>query len=810
MKSEETSGAFEEKRISSEQDAKIRLQNEERYRTLAELATDGIFVTNSEGRYVDANRAGCEMLGYTREELLTLHIPDVLSPEELVKLPEQFARLATGQDVRNEWRLKRKDGSTFIGELVARQFPDGRFHGIVRDVTERSRLHAALQESESRLRLAMSSGNIGFWDWDVINRAVTWSPELCEIFGVEAGTVRTYEDFSSRVHPDDLAIVETDRDTAIRNHKQFDFEFRIILPSGEVRWVCHRGKGYYDENGRVVRVIGSTHDITERIQTKDALREREQRLRLALNASGAGSWVRDVRTGRTDWDERFREIYGLTPNEPASFEIFLSRVHEEDRPKVIELVDKLQHMETEDTFDITFRIVRPDGTVAWIESLGQAERDAEGQVTRLTGLELDITERRRAEEALQARRDDERDRLVRKQAEEALRRSHAELQQRTLQLRRLASQLTQTEQNARQQLARTIHDGLQQLLFTAAMKLDQAVKATSQDDQVELLERARLDIKEATDAARSLSVNLFPPVLHLGGLPGALRWLAKKAQEQYGVIVNVTADPLANPAASDARILLFEAVRELLFNAVKHAHVDRIDVNLALAPGDTIQIQVTDEGVGFDPNVTFDTNEHQAGLGLFSIQERLSLLGGHLDIQSTPGKGARFSLTLPRTDLLTLTADLAEAQRDGAGGQERLAYDSATGAPTSLRILIADDHPVARTGLRELFSKRPPLQVVGEAANGVEAISQAIALQPDVVVMDVSMPEMNGIEATREIHSTLPHIQIVGLSTHGDENTERLMREAGAVAYFTKNEGTDRLLNHLLALLPQAKVASTK
>jgi DNA-binding NarL/FixJ family response regulator len=121
---------------------------------------------------------------------------------------------------------------------------------------------------------------------------------------------------------------------------------------------------------------------------------------------------------------------------------------------------------------------------------------------------------------------------------------------------------------------------------------------------------------------------------------------------------------------------------------------------------------------------------------------------------------------------------------------------------------VADDHVVARAGLRELFSERPELQVVGEAANGVEAISQATALQPDVIVMDVSMPQMNGIEATRQIHRTLPHIRIVGLSTYDDEDIKRSMREAGAEAYFTKNESTDRLLDHLLSIHPTAKTAA--
>jgi len=384
---------------------------------------------------------------------------------------------------------------------------------------------------------------------------------------------------------------------------------------------------------------------------------------------------------------------------------------------------------------------------------------------------------------------------ARKRDQEALQRSHAELERRTLQLRRLALQLTVAEQSARKQLAGTLHDGLQQLLFSAGITLNQVVKGNLQDNQVKSLLRVRADLNEAMEAAHTLTVNLYPPTLHLGGLPAALEWLAKRTKEQHSVVVSVTADPRANPEASDVRVLLFGAVRELLFNAVKHAHVDRVDVKLALGPNDTIHIQVSDEGVGFDPNVSLHDKD-QVGLGLFSIQERLSLLGGHLFIQSAPGTGAQFSITLPRAGAPDLTAGGAEARHHETGG--RMVSDSASGTLKSLRILIADDHAVVRAGLRELFSQRLALRVVGEAADGVEAISQAMALQPDVIVMDVSMPQMNGIEATREIHGAQRDIHIVGLSTHDDENTKRLMREAGAEAYFTKNEGADRLLDYLL------------
>src|SRR5262249_3836863 len=228
--------------------------------------------------------------GATLEMLLKANVRAVQSTPLVSRSGKPLGMFST-----HYGKPQRPDEDTLrLLDLLARQ---------AADIIEHVQGIAMLCESEERLRLAMSSGTIGVWDWDAISGGVTWSSELYEIFGVEAGTARTYEDFSSRVHPDDLAAMESERDAAIQNHKQFDVEFRIILPSGEIRWLSARGKGYYDENGRVVRVVGNNIDITERIQAKEALREREQRLRLALDASGAGSWMRDARTGHVYWDD---------------------------------------------------------------------------------------------------------------------------------------------------------------------------------------------------------------------------------------------------------------------------------------------------------------------------------------------------------------------------------------------------------------------------------------------------------------------------------------------------------------------------
>src|SRR4029077_14354375 len=179
----------------------------------------------------------------------------------------------------------------------------------------------------------------------------------------------------------------------------------------------------------------------------------------------------------------------------------------------------------------------------------------------------DITERVRAEEALRAHRDEERT---------------VELEHRSAQLSRLASDLTLAEQRAREELAKTLHDGLQQLLVSALMNLDRYVKEAARGTVPAALRvSARAHLDEAIAAARSLSLELFPPALHGTGLPAALTWLAERTRSQYGLAVHVAADARANSDRKDVRTLLYESVRELLFNAVKHARVDRVTIDLS-------------------------------------------------------------------------------------------------------------------------------------------------------------------------------------------------------------------------------------
>ena len=117
-----------------------------------------------------------------------------------------------------------------------------------------------------------------------------------------------------------------------------------------------------------------------------------------------------------------------------------------------------------------------------------------------------------------------------------------------------------------------------------------------------------------------------------------------------------------------------------------------------------------------------------------------------------------------------------------------------------IRILLADDHTIMRNGLRLLLERQPGFQVIGEAADGRETVEMTETLRPDVVVLDVAMPNLNGIEAARQIAAKLPAIAVVILSMHSDESYVLRALKAGARAYLLKDSAESDLIGAIKAV----------
>jgi PAS domain S-box-containing protein len=370
-----------------------------------------------------------------------------------------------------------------------------------------------------------------------------------------------------------------------------------------------------------------------------------------------------------------------------------------------------------------------------------------------------------------------------KQSEAAVRRGNEELRRRAEQLRSLVLELSQTEQRERKRLAQILHDEFQQLLVAAQLqlqRLDPHVPAGGR----EMIRQLRDLLADSLRASREVTLELSPPILHQAGLMPALRWLAGWFEKKHGLPVRVQGTEEFLGLSEPARLFLFSATRELLMNVRKHAGARTGFITLERAPGGHAVLSVEDDGVGMPKAAKHDASP--GGLGLFSIRERLDMLGGTLHIGPGAHGGARVALRLP----------LGQTEPRHSGPEATYlsgAPVAAFGADEEIRVLLADDHAMVRQGLGSLLQGQPGIRVVGEASNGAEAISLAQRVHPDVILMDVNMPVMDGVEATRHITARWPGIVIIGLSMHTGDDMLDSMRRAGATAYITKDKAAATL-----------------
>ncbi len=421
-------------------------------------------------------------------------------------------------------------------------------------------------------------------------------------------------------------------------------------------------------------------------------------------------------------------------------------------------------------------------------------RGAEDRIQGVVLTFVDISARKRAEQELRRARDE----LERRVAERT-----AELRRKNAQLRRLAAELASAEHRERKRLAALLHDDLQQSLMAAKMKLAKAGGQLGEREPAAVVQQATAMLQDATRAARELTRQLRPPALYEDGLVAAFKWLAGEVAQRHEVRLSIEAPDGGTALDDDAKALLFTSVHELVFNAVKHAGTDAVELAVRERDG-LLELSVTDRGRGFDPLLE-EERSNAEGFGLFSIRERLEALGGGLELDAAPGRGCTAVLRVP---LEVVAAGQAPAPPEAAGpsaaGRVRPA-PAADQAADAVRVLVVDDRALVREGIANLLVDDPRTALAGEAAEGAEAIAAVERLRPDAVLMDVNMPGMNGIEATREIRRHWPEQVVVGMSVQDDAALIESMRAAGAAAFVAKSADADELIATLLAQVEQSK-----
>jgi signal transduction histidine kinase len=387
------------------------------------------------------------------------------------------------------------------------------------------------------------------------------------------------------------------------------------------------------------------------------------------------------------------------------------------------------------------------------------------------------------------------------QAEESERRYLGQHEANTLllekqrQLRSLASELILSEQRQRKHLATELHDYMAQLMVLGGLKISHIQSRLRAPDPFLINSLGEIEdiFSRSLAYTRTLMAELSPPVLHELGLPAALQWLAQD-MVKHGLNVELRLSPGSLSLRDDQHVLLYQSIRELLINIVKHAKTSRASLSLSIEGMNQLHIVIADQGSGFDVE-SLAARPAGVHFGLFSIRERMEAMGGSFQLDSAPGRGTTITLTLP------LSTDEEPAQAQTAmNSRDRLHVEPVPKVSGVHRVLLVDDHVIIRQGLRTILEGYDDMSVIAEAGNGVEAVSLAAEMRPDTIVMDINMPKMDGIEATKQIKAVQPDAIVIGLSVNTSPQIVEAMTLAGASAFLSKEAAADKLYDTIVKL----------
>jgi len=546
---------------------------------------------------------------------------------------------------------------------------------------------------------------------------------------------------------------------------------------------CHSarcgGAGLREELGRA---LAENVALRAELARSEARRlESERSFPALLNQSIDVIFRRNLKKDCYDFvSSAIETITGFTVEECGqwSFSELLGHVHPDDRAVILRRRDQFERHCDNGKLDelIEYRLMRKDGGFRWVSDCGVLVTDAEGAPLYFLGILRDVTELRRVQEELR-RGNEELERIV---------------AERTARLRRLAAELALSEQRERRRLSDFLHDDLQQVLVAAKFTCEALSAGTPDVSFADGTRRLYVLLTEALEKTRSVSRELVTPLLYMVGLVPALRQMAGQMAQRHGLLVEVEAEDAPDALTETVRFELFQSVKELLLNVVKHAGADKATVSVR-PPHGRFEISVADGGRGFDAEAALSGDGLVHGYGLCRIRERIDAIGGRFSVSSSPGRGTVATLSVflsPRRALA-----LRPAVKEAAPEAPRTKSDG------RFSVLVADDHDVVRQGIVSLLEGEPTLNVVGEAANGLEAVDLARLLRPDVYVMDVRMPKMGGIEATRLIKAEFPDAIVIGISAFCEGGFVKAIREAGTAELLDKAEAGKNLVPTILRCL---------
>ncbi len=773
--------------------------------SVVQSSQDAIVSKTLEGKVETWNSGAEEIFGYTASEMVGESILKLIPPERRNEEDLIISRIRAGERVEHyETTRLRKDGRTIQVSLTISPVVDeeGQIIGaskIARDITDQRLAQDALAESEERLRLALEAGQMGVWDWNIRTNALKWSASLEPLHGLEPGTFGgTFDAFQQLIHPEDRDHVQQAIGKAVEAGSEFDIEFRNIRPNGSIHWIAGKGQAIMGADGAPERMIGVGLDVTY-------LRRSEKTARFLADAGAELAVLVDLDSTLqkvaslavpdfADWaavdfleeDGSLRrvavahvdpkkvafahELHRRFPADPKAPQGVWNIIRSGQSEMVPHITEEMVEATTADPELLS--IIRELGLKSYVGVPITVRGKTLGAITFIsaeTGHAYDETDRSIAEDLA----------------------SRAAV---AIENGQLYRQLREADQRKDEFLATLAHELRNPL---APVKNALELMKISGNDQA-MIEHARammdrqighmvrliddlLDVSRITTGRLELKmdrVDLAAAVQHAleTSRPMVERMNHKLVAKLPEMSIFLTAD-LAR---------LAQILGNLLTNASKYTEAGGHIELCVERQGNWAEIRVVDNGIGISaellPHVfdlfvqadrALDRSEGGLGIGLSLVKRLVEMHGGSVRASSMgPGMGSEFVVRLPIQEVLSGPND-----------------DSDAGSGTRLpghRILVVDDNRDNAETLSSLLQMTGHETMAGH--DGAQAVELAESFQPDIILMDIGLPKMNGYEACQAIRATSwgKKIMMVAVTGWGQDEDIRRSRDAGFDSHLVK------------------------